>query len=399
MLKPGDIAIVSGARTPFGRYCGKLKDFTAQELGAIAGKGAIERAGLEPQEFDHAVFGNAQQTSGDALYGARHVGLLAGLPIETPALTVNRLCGSGLQAIVNAAQMIQLGEANLVLAGGMEAMSQAPFVIRGRDGFTLAPGGKLEDSLMVALLDSYCGLYMANTAELYGEQQGITRQAQDEFALRSQQKADAAYKDGRLQEELVPVTQRNSKGEATGESLTEDDHRRPQTTMEGLAKLKPAFGQKGTVTAGNASGIVDGGAAVVVMSLENALKRGLKPLGRIVSWGVAGVDPKLMGRGPVPATKVALEKAGLSLDYIDLIEVNEAFAAQYLAVEKELGLDREKVNVNGGAIALGHPLGATGTRLVITLLYELRRRKKKYGLATACIGGGQGIAMVVESLN
>ena len=399
MLKPGDIAIVSGARTPFGRYCGKLKDFTAQELGAIAGKGAIERAGLELQEFDHAVFGNAQQTSGDALYGARHVGLRAGLPIETPALTVNRLCGSGMQAIVNAAQMIQLGEANLVLAGGMEAMSQAPFVIRGRDGFSLAPGGKLEDSLMVALLDSYCGLYMANTAELYGEQQGITRQAQDEFALRSQQKADAAYKDGRLREELVPVPQRNSKGEATGESLTEDDHRRPQTTMEGLAKLKPAFGKKGTVTAGNASGIVDGGAAVVVMALENALKRGLKPLGRIVSWGVAGVDPKLMGRGPVPATKVALQKAGLSLDYIDLIEVNEAFAAQYLAVEKELGLDREKVNVNGGAIALGHPLGATGTRLVITLLYELRRRKKKYGLATACIGGGQGIAMVVESLH
>ena len=399
MLKPGDIAIVSGARTPFGRYCGKLKDFTAQELGAIAGKGAIERAGLELREFDHAVFGNAQQTSGDALYGARHVGLRAGLPIETPALTVNRLCGSGMQAIVNAAQMIQLGEASVVLAGGMEAMSQAPFVIRGREGFTLAPGGKLEDSLMVALLDSYCGLYMANTAELYGEQQGITRQAQDEFALRSQQKADAAYKDGRLREELVPVPQRNSKGEATGESLTEDDHRRPQTTMEGLAKLKPAFGKKGTVTAGNASGIVDGGAAVVVMSLENALKRGLKPLGRIVSWGVAGVDPKLMGRGPVPATKLALQKAGLSLDYIDLIEVNEAFAAQYLAVEKELGLDREKVNVNGGAIALGHPLGATGTRLVITLLYELRRRKKKYGLATACIGGGQGIAMVVESLH
>ena len=399
MLKPGDIAIVSGARTPFGRYCGKLKDFTAQELGAIAGKGAIERAGLELREFDHAVFGNAQQTSGDALYGARHVGLRAGLPIETPALTVNRLCGSGMQAIVNAAQMIQLGEASVVLAGGMEAMSQAPFVIRGRDGFTLAPGGKLEDSLMVALLDSYCGLYMADTAELYGEQQGITRQAQDEFALRSQQKADAAYKDGRLQEELVPVPQRNSKGEATGESLTEDDHRRPQTTMEALAKLKPAFGKKGTVTAGNASGIVDGGAAVVVMSLENALKRGLKPLGRIVSWGVAGVDPKLMGRGPVPATKVALQKAGLSLDYIDLIEVNEAFAAQYLAVEKELGLDREKVNVNGGAIALGHPLGATGTRLVITLLYELGRRKKKYGLATACIGGGQGIAMVVESLH
>ena len=399
MLKPGDIAVIGAARTPFGRYCGKLRDFSAQELGAVAARGAIERSGVDPKDFDHAVFGNAQQTSGDALYGARHVALRAGLPIETPALTVNRLCGSGMQAIVNAAQMIQLGEANVVLAGGMEAMSQAPFVIRGRDGFTLAPGGKLEDSLMVALLDTYCGLYMANTAELYGEQQGITRQAQDELAMRSQKCADQAYKAGRLQEELVPVALKDRKGEPSGEMLTEDDHRRPQTTMEGLAKLKPAFGKNGTVTAGNASGIVDGAAAVVVMSLDEASKRGLKPLGRIVSWGIAGVEPKLMGRGPVPATKIALQKAGLTLDYIDLIEVNEAFAAQYLAVEKELGLDREKVNVNGGAIALGHPLGATGTRLVITLLYELRRRKKKYGLGTACIGGGQGIAMIVESLN
>jgi len=399
MLKPGDIAIVSGARTPFGRYCGKLKDFTAQELGAIAAKGAIDRAGIKPEEFDHAVFGNAQQTSGDALYGARHVGLRAGLRIETPALTVNRLCGSGMQAIVNGAHMIMTDEASVVLAGGMEAMSQAPFSIRGRDGFTLAPGGKLEDSLMVALLDSYCGLYMANTAELYGSQHGITREMQDEFALRSQKCADDAYKAGRIQEELVPVPLRNSKGESTGESLTEDDHRRPQTTMEGLAKLRPAFGKAGTVTAGNASGIVDGGVAVVLMSLEDAGKRGIQPLGRIVSWGIAGVDPKIMGSGPVPATKAALQKAGMTLEHIDLIEVNEAFAAQYLAVEKELGLDREKVNLNGGAIALGHPLGATGTRLVITLLFELRRRKKKYGLATACIGGGQGIAMVVESLN
>ena len=382
-----------------GRYCGKLKDFTAMELAAVASKCAIERAGIDPQEFDHAVFGNAQQTSGDALYGARHVGLRAGLPIESPALTVNRLCGSGMQALVNAAQMIQLGEANIVLAGGMEAMSQAPFSIRGRDGFTLAPGGKLEDSLMVALLDTYCGLYMANTAELYGEQQGITRQRQDEFALRSQQTADAAYKAGRLQEEIVPVALKDRRGEPSGEMFSEDDHRRPQTTIEGLAKLKPAFGKNGTVTAGNASGIVDGGAAVVVMALEQAQKRNLKPLGRIVSWGIAGVEPKVMGRGPVPASKVALQKAGLTLDCIDLIEVNEAFAAQYLAVEKELVLDREKVNVNGGAIALGHPLGATGTRLVITLLHELRRRKKKYGLATACIGGGQGIAMIVESIN
>lgn len=399
MLKPGDIAIVSGVRTPFGRYCGKLKDFTAQELGAVAAKAAMDRAGVKPEEFDHVIFGNAQQTSGDALYGGRHVGLRAGLPKEIPALTVNRLCGSGMQAMINAAQMIQLGEAEMVLAGGMEAMSQAPFVLRGRDGFALSPGGKLEDSLMVALLDSYCGLYMANTAELYGSEHGITREMQDEFALRSQQYADDAYKGGRIQEELVPVALRNSQGEPTGELLTEDDHRRPQTTLEGLAKLRPAFGRNGTVTAGNASGIVDGAAAVVVTSLETAGSRGIKPLGRIVSWGVAGVEPRIMGSGPVPASKLALQKAGLTFDYIDLVEVNEAFAAQYLAVEKELGLDREKVNVNGGAIALGHPLGATGTRLVITLLYELRRRKKKYGLATACIGGGQGIAMVVESFN
>jgi acetyl-CoA acetyltransferase family protein len=397
MLQPSDIAIVSGARTPMGRYCGTLRDFTAMELGAIAGKEAIRRAGLDPKEFDHCVIGNAQQTSGDALYGARHVALRAGLSIETPALTVNRLCGSGMQAIVSAAQMIMLGEARTVLAGGMESMSQAPHVIHGmRWGVGLGEG-KLEDSLMVALLDSYCGLYMANTAELYGEQQGITREMQDEFALRSQRLAGEAQKACRLQEEIIAVPLKNRRGEPTGEIFEEDDHLRPETTMNGLAKLKPAFGKNGMVTAGNASGIVDGGAVVVVMSVGDSHKRGLKPLGRIMSWGIAGVDPKIMGRGPVPASRIALEKAGLKLDDMDLIEVNEAFAAQYLAVEKELGLDREKVNVNGGAIALGHPLGATGTRLVITLLYELRRRKKKYGLATACIGGGQGIAVIVES--
>src|SRR5213595_302971 len=260
-----DIVIVSGKRTPMAEYGGALREFSALELGAIAARAAIAQCKFEPHEFDHAVFGNAQQTSGDALYGARHAALRAGLPIETPALTVNRLCGSGMQAIVNAAQMIQLGEANVVLAGGMEAMSQAPFVIRGREGFTLAPGGKLEDSLMVALLDSYCGSYMANTAELYGSQHGITREMQDEFALRSQQRADAAYKEGRLQEELVPVQLKNSKGDISGESLNEDDHRRPQTMLEGLAKLQPAFGKNGTVTAGNASGIVDGAAAGVWM--------------------------------------------------------------------------------------------------------------------------------------
>jgi acetyl-CoA acetyltransferase family protein len=399
MLKPNDIAIVAGARTPMGRYCEKLRDFTAMELGAIAGKEAIKRAGIEPSEIDHVVYGNAQQTSSDSHYGARHVGVLAGLPIETPALTVNRLCGSGMQSIVSGAQMIQLGEAKNVLAGGMESMSQSPFVVRGaRWGIGLGQG-KLEDSLMQGLLDTQCGLYMAQTAELYAGQQGITRQQMDEFALRSQKCADDAYKAGRLQEELTPVPLKDRKGKPTGEIFTADDHMRPQTTLEGLAKLPPAFGKDGMVTAGNASGIVDGGAAVVLMSLQDAANRKLKPLGRIIDWGIAGVDPKIMGSGPVPATKIALKKAGLKLSDIDLIEVNEAFAGQYLAVEKELGLDREKTNVNGGAIALGHPLGATGTRLVITLLHELRRRNKKYGLATACIGGGQGIAVIVESLN
>ena len=397
MLQTSDIAIVNGARTPMGRYCGKLREFTAMELAAIASKEAIRRSGVEAAEIDHAIFGNAQQTSGDAIYGARHVALRAGLPVEVPALTVNRLCGSGMQSIVSAAQMIQLGESKIALAGGMESMSQAPHVIRGaRWGFGLGEG-KMEDSLMVALLDSYCGLYMAQTAEKYAGQQGITRQAQDEFALRSQQRAADAQKACRLGEEIMPVPLKDRRGNPTGEMFEKDDHLRPESTLEGLAKLKPSFGKEGTVTAGNASGIVDGGAAVVLMPLAEAQKRGLKPLGRLISWGIAGVDPSIMGSGPVPATRAALKKAGLTLDDIDLMEVNEAFAAQYLAVEKELGLHREKTNVNGGAIALGHPLGATGTRLVITLLYELRRRKKKYGLATACIGGGQGIAVIVES--
>jgi acetyl-CoA acetyltransferase family protein len=398
MLNPSDIAIISGARTPMGRYCEKLRDFTAMELGAIAGIEAIKRSGIDPQEFDHVVFGNAQQTSSDSHYGARHVGLKAGLPIETPALTVNRLCGSGMQSIVNAAQMIQLGEAKTVLAGGMESMSQAPFVVRGaRWGIGLGQG-KLEDALMQGLLDPQCGLYMAQTAEEYSKQQGITRQAMDEFALLSQKRAADAQQACRLGEEITPVALKDRKGKPTGEMFEKDDHLRPQTTLEGLAKLPPAFGKDGMVTAGNASGIVDGGAAVVVTSMQDAEKRGIKPLGRIVNWGIAGVDPRIMGSGPVPATRAALKRAGLKLDDIDLIEVNEAFAGQYLAVEKELGFDREKANVNGGAIALGHPLGATGTRLVITLLYELKRRKKNYGLATACIGGGQGIAVIVESL-
>jgi acetyl-CoA acetyltransferase family protein len=378
-----EIVIVAGKRTPMGEYAGALREYSALDLGAIASKAAIHQSGFQPSDFDHSVFGNALQTSGDALYGARHVALKAGLPVEVPALTVNRLCGSGIQSIVSAAQLIELGEANVVLAGGMESMSQAPHVIRGaRWGFKLGQG-KLEDSLMVALLDPYCGCSMAATAETLARKYGITREAQDEFAVRSQRLAATAWDAGRFEDEITPV-----------DKFKKDDHMRPDTTLEILAKLKPSFSKDGFVTAGNASGIVDGGAAVVVTTRDRAAS---PPLGRIVSWGIAGVPPEIMGIGPVPAAKIALEKAGLNLASIDLVEINEAFAAQYLAVEKVLELDRDKVNVNGGAIALGHPLGATGTRIVTTLLYELIRRKKKYGLAAACIGGGQGIAMIVEA--
>jgi acetyl-CoA acetyltransferase family protein len=379
-----EIVIVAGKRTPMGEYGGALRDLSAIDLAAIASKAAISQSQFEPRDFDHAVFGNALQTSGDAIYGARHVALKSGLPIETPALTVNRLCGSGIQSVISAAQLIQLGEASVVLAGGMESMSQAPHVIRGaRWGFRLGQG-KLEDSLMVALFDPYCGCHMAATAENLARKYGITREAQDEFAVRSQKLASTAWQAGRFNEEVTPV-----------EKFAQDDHLRPDTTLETLARLKPAFAKDGFVTAGNASGIVDGAGAVVVTSREQAKTA---PLGRIVSWGIAGVPPEIMGIGPVPAAKIALEKAGLNLSQIDLVEVNEAFAAQYLSVEKALELDRERVNVNGGAIALGHPLGATGTRLIMTILYELKRRKKKFGLAAACIGGGQGIAMIVEAL-
>jgi len=378
-----DIVIVAGKRTPMGEYGGALKDFTALELGAFAAKAAIDQSKFDAADFDHCIFGNALQTSGDALYGARHVGLRAGLPIEVPALTVNRLCGSGIQSIISAAQLIELGEASVVLAGGMESMSQAPHVIRGaRWGLRLGQG-KLEDSLMVALLDTYCGCYMAATAENLAHKYGITREAQDEFALRSQKLAVTAWNSGKFSDEVVPV-----------DKFERDDHMRPDTTLEGLAKLKTAFAKDGFVTAGNASGIVDGGAAVVVTTADRAKT---PPLGRIVSWGIAGVQPEIMGIGPVPAARIAMEKAGLKLGDIDLVEINEAFAAQYLAVEKALELDRDRVNVNGGAIALGHPLGASGTRLTMTVLYELKRRKKRLGLAAACIGGGQGIAIIVEA--
>jgi acetyl-CoA acetyltransferase family protein len=377
-------------------YNGALKDVSAIELGVTASRAAFERTGVRPEWVEHAVIGNVMQTSSDAIYAARHVALKAGVPIESPALIVNRLCGSGIQAAISAAQMIQLGEADLVLSGGIESMSQAPHVIRGlRSGLRLGQG-KLEDSLYQAVLDTHCGLFMAQTAEQCAAKYGISRERQDEYAVRSQRAAAAAWAEGRFDDEVTPVEVKARKGTTR---IERDDHLRPDTTVEALAGLTPAFSKDGCVTAGNASGIVDGGAALLLASSDAIEKRQLKPVARLVAWAVAGVDPAFMGMGPVPATRQVLSRAGLSLDDIDLIELNEAFAAQYLAVEQELGLRREIVNVNGGAIALGHPLGMTGTRQLLTLSLELRRRKKRYGLATACIGGGQGIAAIIENVS
>jgi len=390
-----DVYILGGARTPMAEYTGKLKDLSAIDLGAIAARAAMERTGVAPADVDHVVFGNVLQTSPDAVYGARHVGLKAGVPIDVPALTVNRLCGSGIQAAISGGQMIRLAEADVVLTGGIESMSQAPHVIRGlRNGLKLGQG-QLEDTLWSALLDTHCGCTMAATAENCAAQYGISRQEQDCYALRSQKLANDAWNAGRLAEEVVPVEIKSRKGV---ELFARDDHMRPDSTMEGLAKLPTAFSKNGCVTAGNASGIVDGGAALLLAS-ETAVKaHALKPLAKLTHWATVGVDPTLMGMGPAPATRMVLQRAGLSLSDIDLIEVNEAFAAQYLSVEKELGLDRDRVNVNGGAIALGHPLGMTGTRLLLTLTLELGRRGLKRGLATACIGGGQGIAAIVDTV-
>jgi acetyl-CoA acetyltransferase family protein len=394
MTKP-EVLIIGGARTPMTDYVGALKDLSALELGAIASRGAFEKSGVKPEWIDHAVFGNVLQTSADAIYGARHIALKAGVPVDVPALTVNRLCGSGIQAAISGAQMIQLGEASVVLTGGVESMSQAPHVIRGLRGGLKLGQGTLEDSLWEALVDTYCGCPMAITAENCAAKYGIPREAQDGYALRSQQLADAAWKAGRFADEVVAVEIKTRKGVQV---VDRDDHMRPETTLEGLAKLPTAFKKDGTVTAGNASGIVDGGAALILASREAADRHRLKPLGRLVAWASTGVEPSLMGMGPAPATRKALAQAGLSLGDVDLIEINEAFAGQYLAVEKELGLDRDKVNVNGGAIALGHPLGMSGTRLLLTVLLELRRRGKTRGLAAACIGGGQGIAAIVETV-
>jgi acetyl-CoA acetyltransferase family protein len=395
-----EIVLVGGARTPMCEYSGtpgygKLKDLSAIDLAAHASRAAIARSRVDPASIDHVVVGNALQTSVDALYGARHVGLKAGVPKEVGALTVNRLCGSGLQALVSGAQMILLGEARTVLAGGMENMSQAPYVLYGtRTGIPFGAQPVLQDSLFASLTDPVAGLMMAQTAEKVAKRLGISREEQDKFALRSHMLGAAAVKEGRFAAEIEPVVLQGRKGP---ETIALDDHIKPETTLEGLAKLRAAFGKDGTVTAGNASGIVDGAAAVLLTTAERAQADKLDVWARVVAWAAVGCEPTEMGLGPVPAIQRCLERAKVGLRDVDRIEINEAFSAQYLGCEKELELDRERCNVNGGAISLGHPLGATGTRLILTLMHELRRAKKRYGIASACIGGGQGIAVLIQN--
>lgn len=389
-----DVVIVNGARTPFGNFGGTLRDVSAIDLGVVASKGAMERSKVDPSKIDHIIFGNVIQSSPDAIYGARHVGLKAGCRQDTPALIVNRLCGSGLQAIVSGAQLLLLGEAAYVLAGGMENMSQSPHVIRGaRWGLALGQG-KLEDALWEGLTDSYNNMPMAITAENLAKQYEISREEADEFSLKSQKGAAKAVEDGFFAEEIVPVEVAGKKGPVV---VDKDEGPRPLVTMEQLAKLPARFVKNGIVTPGNASGITDGASAVVLTTAAQAEKDGLQPLGRLVSWGVVGVNPDIMGIGPAFAIPQAIERAGMKLGDMDVVEINEAFASQVLACVQELDLDQERLNPNGGAIALGHPLGASGARITYSLLHELRRRKKKYGVASACIGGGQGIAGVVEA--
>ncbi len=391
------VVFLSGVRTGFGAFGGSLKAFSATDLGTIAAQHALERSGISENKVDHVVFGNALQTSADAIYLARHVALRAGLPIETPAVTVNRLCGSGFESIIQGAQQILLGESDVVLAGGAESMSQAPHVVRGvRWGLRLGPTQPLEDLLWEALTDPQCGFSMAETAENLADKYALKREDVDAVALRSQQLAAKAWKDCVFQDEVVPVPVKHRKSKEIAD-WREDEHIRPDTTLEALMSLKPYFKKDGLVTAGNASGICDGGAATVLATDDVAKAAGVTPLGRLVAWAVVGVEPKYMGIGPAPAARKALTKAGLNLDQMDLVEVNEAFAPQYLAVEKELGLDRDRTNLHGGAIAIGHPLAASGTRITVHLLHALRQQKKRFGLGSACIGGGQGAAVIVEA--
>jgi len=393
-----DVVFLSGKRTGFGAFGGTLKDFTATDLGVFSSVAAIEAVGVPAGEIGHTIFGNALQTSADAIYLARHIALRAGVPEDRPALTVNRLCGSGFEAIVQGAKDILLGETDVSLAGGAESMSQAPHAIRGARWGALRLGpaeGALEDVLWEALVDSYCGLPMAETAEELAARYQVTREESDQVALESHRRAHRAWQEGRFTAEVAPVTVQTKKGPL---AYAADEHIRPDASMESLAKLKATFRKDGLVTAGNASGIGDGAASVVLAHAEWAAAHGVRPLGRLVSWGFVGVEPRVMGIGPAPAARLALSRAGLTLADMDLVEVNEAFAPQYKSVERELGLDPARTNVDGGAISLTHPLAASGARITVHLLHELRRRGARFGLGSACIGGGQGGAVVVEAL-
>ncbi len=388
------VVIVAAKRTAFGTMQGALKSLSANDLGVHAAKAALAQSKLPPESIAHVVIGNVMQTSPDAIYCARHIGLKAGLPITTPAVTVNRLCGSGFEAIIQGASQLLLGDGEAVLVGGTENMTQAPHILRGaRDGWAFGKAPAVEDSLWSALTDSYCNTPMAVTAENLAQKYGITRQDCDAYALSSQQRWAAANEKGLFKDEIAPLEIASKKGTVT---FAVDEHPRPQSTLETLGKLPPVFKKDGVVTAGNASGICDGAACLVLATEDIAKQKGLSPLARIVQWGVAGVEPSLMGIGPAPAIRAALERASLKLSDMDLVEVNEAFAPQYLAVEKELGLDRAKTNVDGGAIALGHPLGASGARITTHLVYELARRGGRYAVGSACIGGGQGLAVLIE---
>jgi acetyl-CoA C-acetyltransferase len=387
-----EVVIASAARTAIGAFNGGLSSVPAHYLGEVAIRAALERAGVAPEDVNEVIMGQILQ-AGAGQNPARQAAVNAGIPAEATAYGINQLCGSGLRTVALGFQAIKLGDADIIVAGGQESMSQAPHVINLRNGTKMGSAEMIDSMIKDGLTDAFHGYHMGNTAENVAQRWQLTREEQDAFALSSQQKAAAAMEAGRFKDEICPVTIKSRKGETV---IDTDEHPKPGTTAEALAGMRTAFDKEGTVTAGNASGINDGAAATVLMTLKNAEKRGITPLARIVSWATAGVDPAIMGTGPIPASKAALEKAGWSVDDLDLIEANEAFAAQACAVNKDLGWDTSKVNVNGGAIALGHPVGASGTRVLTTLLYEMQKRDAKKGLATLCIGGGMGIAMCVE---
>ena len=389
-----DIVITSAARTPVGSFNGAFASMSAHALGTIAIQAALARAGVKGDEVDEVIMGQIL-AAGTGQNPARQASVNAGIPVEHTAFSINQLCGSGLRAVALAAQQIASGDARIMIAGGMESMTQAPHAQQLRAGQKMGDLALIDTMLKDGLMDAFHGYHMGTTAENVAEKFQITREDQDAFAARSQQKAGEAMKAGRFRDEIAPVTVKTRKGDIV---VSDDEYPRPDTTAETLAKLRPAFSKTGTVTAGNASGINDGAAVAVLMSMAEAHRRGITPMARIVSWATAGVDPSIMGTGPIPASRKALQKAGWSIDSLDLIEANEAFAAQAIAVNKDLGWDTGRVNVNGGAIALGHPIGASGARVLNTLLFEMRRRGAKRGLATLCIGGGMGVALCVESV-